>query len=394
MAQLLLLRGARQLLTLRGPSGVRRSSALRNLGIIEDGAVLIRDGLVAEVGTSRRVENLKEARNAIEIPVNGSLVMPGFIDPNLNVSLEGGSPELPRRRKSMSRFYEETLSLMRACLQHGTLTAEIKASSGISNVRSDVSVLRQLSKIGNNPVRMMRTWRISSLPDANGDPSKELRPILAVLIRRKLIQFLELTFDCARVLATQAFEPTLSEAAKLDIKLAWRGENLAALADFDSRLHIRTICCPSDMSPSDCSILANTSLITIFSPGKEVLDTPPSGNSARAFIDAGGALALSTGYDPWRAPNFSMQMVVALAVMRLGLTPEEAISAATVNAAHAAGCAHLTGTIEVGKKADIVVLEIPDYRELPRQFGMNHVSIAIRDGIPVINRTRSKVGAR
>ena len=85
-----------------------------------------------------------------------------------------------------------------------------------------------------------------------------------------------------------------------------------------------------------------------------------------------------------------MQMALALAVFRFGLSPEEAICAATINAAHALGCAHLTGSIEYGKQADILVMNASDYRELPRQYGINHVEMAIRQGTVVINRTRWK----
>ena len=85
-----------------------------------------------------------------------------------------------------------------------------------------------------------------------------------------------------------------------------------------------------------------------------------------------------------------MQMVVSLAVLRLRLTVEQAITAATINAAHALGRGGDIGTIEVGKRADLVVLNIPDYREIPRRLGINHVAMAIRDGNIVFNRVRSK----
>ena len=85
MRKVTLVRGARQLLTLRGPSGPRRGTDLRNLGIIQDGAVLIADGLIAEVGPSRRVENLALARGAEEIDASGCVVMPGFVDSDVHL---------------------------------------------------------------------------------------------------------------------------------------------------------------------------------------------------------------------------------------------------------------------------------------------------------------------
>jgi imidazolonepropionase len=85
-----------------------------------------------------------------------------------------------------------------------------------------------------------------------------------------------------------------------------------------------------------------------------------------------------------------MQISLALAVVRLGLTAEEAFSAATINSAYAAGRGDVTGSIEVGKHADLLLLNTPDYREVPSQFGVNHVDMAIRGGNVVLNRTRWK----
>jgi imidazolonepropionase len=88
-----------------------------------------------------------------------------------------------------------------------------------------------------------------------------------------------------------------------------------------------------------------------------------------------------------------MQMVVALAVLRLRLTVEQAIAATTVNAAYALGCANEVGTLEAGKRADLLVLNLSDYREIPRRIGVNQVLMAVRDGNFVINRKRAKAKA-
>ncbi len=392
MSQLMLLRGARQLLTLRGARGVRRGSTLQDLAVIEDGSVLIRDGFVAAVGTSRRIENLKEARNALEIPVNGTVVMPGFVDASLHLSLQNGSSEQSKKRKKTAEFYDETLSLMRACLQHGTLTADVKVSSDTGEMRSDPAVLRQITKIGNNPVRIIRTWRYSG-SSTTSHRSGEGGIVLGTLIRRKLIDSLELTLEASHVPEADDVHAYLSQATNIDLKLLWDGQSLDALADCLSRFHPRAISCPSTLSAEARAHLLKSSSTLVFWFGKEDFDAPRNTEPCgRALVDGGSAIALSTGYDAWRAPSFNMQMCLTLAVMRFGLTLEEAISAATVNAAYAAGCGHLTGSIEVGKKADILVLNIPDYREFPRQFGINHVGMAFRDGVPVMNRTRWKAG--
>src|SRR5258708_33992939 len=98
MRKITLIRGARQLLTLRGPSGPRRGADLRNLGIIQDGAGLIADGLITEVGPSRRVENLALARGAVEIDARGWVGMPGLVDSHIHVGrgAPAGAPTIPR----------------------------------------------------------------------------------------------------------------------------------------------------------------------------------------------------------------------------------------------------------------------------------------------------------
>ncbi len=388
MSQLILLRGAKQVLTLRGPSGARRGAALHDLGIIEDGSVLIRDGIIAAVGSTRRIENLKEARTALEIPATGRIVMPGFTDASLNLSLENAENSHKRRRAG--EFYDETLALLRACLQHGTLAADIKAAADGEHLHADVSVFRKLASIGSNPVRMIRSWRIHRVPPSEAGQSGEFEETLNVLTRRKLIHFVELTDEASRgcdetVLATL-------QAARLRIKLVWPGGAPEALSEVLDRLHPRTICCLANLSGDESRILANRNTIAVFATGRDVFEGPVA-TTPRQFVDAGGAIALSSGYDSTAAASFSMQMSVALAVVRLGLTPEEAFTAATINAAYAAGCAHLTGSLEFGKQADLLMLNVSDYRELPRQFGINHVDMAIRQGSIVLNRTRWKAAA-
>ena len=134
------------------------------------------------------------------------------------------------------------------------------------------------------------------------------------------------------------------------------------------RFRPTSICFVTNPTQDECDILAKSTTVGVFSTGKEVFEGP-GGDAVKNLADAGGAIALSSGYDSNSAATFSMQMSIALAVVRLGLTPEAALTAATINAAHAAGCAHLTGSLEHGKQGDILLMNVPDYRELPRQFG-------------------------
>ncbi len=377
------------MLSLRGPKGVRRGAALRELGIIDDGAVLIRDGRIAEVGSTRRIENLKDARNAIEIPANGRIVVPGFVDANLGLSLDTShSSHKPlRKRKSIEAFYEGSLSLLRSCLQHGTLTADVKAGVDEFDPALSLSMLRKLAQIGSNPIFITRTWHVSATFDER--QGEDLLPILTAAARKKLIGFVEFAAESGSAAHLKLLAAIAHSG--IGVKLAWPGGTAQELAlCLEQYVPLVTFCrAPAALSSVEIAHLAAAPGMTVLAVGKDVFEGPMS-RTAREMVDAGDAIALSSGYDSISAASHSMQMSLALAVFRLGLTVEEAWSASTINAAYAAGRGDSVGSIEVGKQADLLLLNAPDYREVPNQFGVNHVDMALRDGNIVLNRTRWK----
>lgn len=357
-----------------------------------DGSVLIRDGRIISVGPARRIENLKETRGAIEISAEGAVIMPGFVDSGMHLSLyqKHVSVGPPAKRRKMADFSDESLGLMRACLQHGTLNLQIKANAGTGDLRSDFSLLRQLAEIGNNPVGMVRTWRLTSPVISDPEAIGDLQGVLNMLAERKLAQFLELAPDCNEAFCRRIWE--MAAAHRMGVNLLWPGGPPGMLEELLVRSNPQAVWCPYALSDDECKLLSESRAITVFSPGGELLDGFGMDN-VRRLAASGAALALSSGYHAFDSPSFNMQMVIALAVLRLHLTVEQAITAATINAAHAIRRADDIGTIECGKRADLIILNIPDYREIPRRLGINHVAMAIRDGNIVFNRIHSKASA-
>jgi imidazolonepropionase len=98
------------------------------------------------------------------------------------------------------------------------------------------------------------------------------------------------------------------------------------------------------------------------------------------LIHAGVAVALGTNFNPWHTPSLNMQTAVSLACLRLGLTPAEALTAATVNAAHALNVSARVGSLELGKLADVLILNTADYRDVGYQLGTNLVDVVIKRG--------------
>ncbi len=389
LSQFTLLYGAKQLLTLHGLPGARRGSALQDLGIIENGSVLIEDGLICAVGPTRRIENLKQARDAAVIDVAGSLVMPGMTDPDFHVTYPAAESGGAVRSRRPGKIYEESLELLRACLQHGTLSAVLKASAEMSDFHSDLQVLRQLAKIGPKSVATVRTWQLNRAPNTD-DEYLDFQQTLLTLARKHLANSVSLSSSSLTEGAVPAWAAQLMDAG-LPLNLEWkgcRGHDLAALL---AVLQPRTVSCSSSLNAEEVSALSKSQAIAVFAPGTEI--GRATGTALRHLVDAGGAMALSSGYHPVFAPGFSMQMAVSLAIVQGGLSDEEAISAATVNAAYAAGRGGVVGTIEKGKRADLLVMTVPDYREIARQFGINHVGTVLRDGEVAFNRSRWKIVA-
>lgn len=389
MAQFTLLHGARQLLTLRGPSGARRGAALHDLGVIENGSVLLLDGLIHAVGPTRRIENLKQAKDALTLDVTGSIIMPGLVDPDFHITSAMGqdaSSSASSRTRRAARIYEQGMTLMRSCLQHGTMAAVLKASAERGDFHSDVSLLRLLDKIGTASVDIVRTWHVSRSPEA-GQDLEDFQNTLATLARRQLVDSVSISSG-AGICDKTSWLRQLSES-KLPINVNWAGGSLRALADMLTSLEPRSVACSSSLPEEQIQALASSPTVAVFAPGTELGGV--MGDAMRRLIDADGAIALSSGYHPVYAPGFSMQMAISLAIMQGGLSPEEAISAATVNAAWAAGRGHVAGTLEHGKRADILVMTVSDYRDIARQFGINHVGTVLRGGAIAFNRTRRRI---
>jgi imidazolonepropionase len=372
---------------LGGPESVRCGPALQSLSIIPDGSVLIEDGIIIEIGSSRRIENLKQARGAIEIDAHGSVVMPGFVDPSLRVALNTSLPGETRRPKRMGQLYDETLELLRSCVVNGTLTAELKGTAALEDYQSDVGVLRRLAKIGNNPVGTVRTWHLTRNPETPSEVG-DFCEILLRLARKDLIQFIDLTLDDDSRLSDVLLNGI--QNAGVGVKLSWAGSDPEIFSDVLHRLQPFSVFCLKPLSSSEIEAMKRYGGTVIFAPGRELGEAGLG--CARKAIDAGLKVALSSGYDAISYPAYSMPMAVSLATVYGHVTLEEAINAATINAAHAVGWGHVVGSLATGKRADILILNIPDYREIPRQFGINNVRMALRNGTVVMNRTGWKIG--
>jgi len=368
-----LIRGARQLLTLRGPAGPRRGADLRNLGIIQDGAVLIADGLIREVGPSRRLENLALARGAHEIDASGRVVMPGFVD--CHAHLAGGAPELsPRTIETLA------LRVLDQAVRHGTTAVEAKSGLGITDA-GELKILRAYASLRELPLTLVPTFVASTA-------GQDIERLLPVLRRRKLAEFAEIQCE------ERGFTPeqvcrflTLAREAGLGLKMSagyLSVTNTIAMAVEMGAVSVDGVV---DLTEHEAMLLSRSATIATEIPGALFHRGIARSAAARMLIDHGAAVALASGYHPCDCPSQNMQMTIALACRILQMTAAEAIAASTINAAYAMRREASIGSIESGKSADLLMLSVPDYRELPYHFGVNLVDLVMCRGALLVERS-------
>jgi imidazolonepropionase len=404
-----LVRGARQLLTLRGDSGPRRGAALRDLAIVPNGAVLIKDRIIVDAGPARRIEKLPEARRAREIDASGRVAMPGFVDSHTHLvfgrprlvdyemrlagasyaeiaAAGGGIQSSVKAVRGMSAAELETQARasLDAMARHGTTTVEAKSGYALDRA-GEIKTLRLLAKLNGDPLDIVPTYLGAHIPppEYRGNPEAYIDWMIAEMMplirRRKLARFVDVYCDDGAFTLDQSHR-YLDNARRLGFGLKIHAEQFASTgaARLAVELGATSVDHLEHASADDIRALAQSNTIATLLPGSVFHLGLRTYAPARALIEAGAAVALATDFNPGTSPTYSMQMVLSLACTEMRMSPAEAISAATINGAHAVGLAATVGSLEPGKQADLLILNVSDYRELPYYFGANNVHMTIK----------------
>lgn len=412
----MLIHSANQVLTLSGVP--QRGEQLGQLGIITDGAVLIRDGRVADMGKSENL--LGTYPDEARLDAAGRVVMPGFVDPHTHAMWVGDrSAEFEMRLQGKS--YLEILqagggilSTMRATrsaeiddlvadthprlnrmVSHGSTTIEVKTGYGLET-QSEIRMLAALLKLeslvrADIVITFLGAHAIP--PEYDGDPDsytdmlcKEMLPEVAHWWQAnapgKPLPFVDVFCE------TGAFN--LQQTRKIFGQVSMLGFPIKIHADeFDNlggaSLAVEFGAVSADhlvaTSPQDILALAKSDTVAVALPCTPFGLAEQHYTPAKAILEAGGLLALATDLNPGTAWCESMQFALALACRYMGLTPAQAIAAATINAAAAVSRSDVVGSIENGKQADLLILDVPDYRHLGYRFGTNLVYSVIKKGV-------------
>jgi len=413
LSQDLLLTGASQLLTLRG-SAARRGDSLSNLGLIKDGALLVRDGLIVGAGTRAEVEKLPEARGAEKIDLGGRVALPGFVDSHTHLvhaasraeeyelKIAGASyEEIARkgggilnsvkklRAATSEALKKRALAALRQFAAHGTTTVEAKSGYGL-DVASELKILRLHKELAaEQPLEIVSTFLGAHVvPEeyrkkANGTEQyiKLIEQNLLPEIGEKLAEFCDVFCDRGAFTVEQS-KRVLQAGRQWGLEPRMHAEQLSRTGAARLALLMRAASCDhlDQLNKSDIAALGKSETIATLLPGCNFHLGLKQYAPARALIDAGAIVSLATDYNPGTSPTLSMPMILSLACAQLRMTPAEAIAAATINAAHALRREKSVGSLEVGKQADIAVFEVADYREIPYYFGVSHCWMTVKRG--------------
>lgn len=384
---------------------------MRDIGLVRNGAVLINGGLICAAGPEKDVMRHPLAEKAREIEAGG-VVMPAFVDshthavfsePRLkdfSMRVEGASykeikaaggginSSLAAIRKQNPRdMTGQLLARAQKFLEYGTGAIEVKSGYGLS-LASELKMLRAVKNAGRKtPLEMIPTLLAahSVPPEFKGDAEKYLsyaiEKIMPAVAKEKLAVFADIF--CEKGYFSPAQTARYLRAAKSfgllpkahTEQLSNCGGTLSAArsgavsVDHADFINVRDL----------KALKASGTIVTLLPASNHYLGIekyPP----AKEIMAAGLPIALATDFNPGTAPCWNMQFVLSLACLRMKMTPEEALTAATINGACALRLSARLGTLEAGKQADIAVFEADDCRELCYYFGGNLNKLTIKKG--------------
>ncbi|MGF9797765.1 imidazolonepropionase [Brevibacillus agri] len=412
------IRHASQLATLAGGSSAPVTGARMNeLAIIEDGSVWLENGVIERVGTDDELASVyrERAHEAFVIDATGKLVTPGLIDPHthlvhagtrqneFNMRLNGATymeimnngggihaTTAATRQATHEELYAESKRRLDQFLLHGVTTVEAKSGYGLT-LEDELKQLEVAKKLHEeHPVDLVSTFmgahavprEYKETPDAFVDLVVE--QMIPEVARRKLAVFNDVF--CERGVFTPEQSRRILEAGMrhgllpkihADEIEPYEGAELAASLGAVSADHLLRA------SDRGIELMAEAGVIAVLLPGTAFFLMAESANG-RKMIDRGVAVAISTDCNPGSSPTVSLPLMMNLGCLKMGMTPAEVLTAATINAAHAIRCAHEVGSIEVGKKADIAIFDVPDFMTLQYRYGVNHVDTVIKQGTVVV----------
>ena len=376
---------------------------------------MVREGRIVAVGTRAQVEAGKDAKQAEKVDVGGRVILPGFVDSHTHLihaasraeeyeqKIQGASyEEIARKgggilnsvKKLRAASSEALKARARAALEefasYGTTTVEAKSGYGL-DVASELKILRLQHELNSEqPLEIVSTFLGAHVVPAeyrgkSDGPERYIRLLLEQMLPEVvsdgLAEFCDVFCDRGAFTRAQSRQ-ILSEAKQHGLVPRVHAEQLSRTGAAQLAVELGAASCDhlEQINAADIRALARSRTVATLLPGCDFHLGWKQYAPARKLIEAGAVVALATDYNPGTSPTVSMPMVLSLACTQLRMTPAEAITAATINAAYALRREKRVGSLERGKQADLAVFEVEDYREIPYYFGMQRCWMTVKSG--------------
>ena len=404
----------RELVTLAdGPAcGPRRAGAMAALGLVADGAVAVRGGRIVATGATDAITRDYRARD--ELDLSGYVVMPGFVDAHTHpvfaatreaefhqrcagadymaIAAAGGgilSSMRAVRAAPLSELAERTERHLWGFLAHGTTSVECKTGYGLSLADEEKSLLALQQAAASVPLTTRRTFLGAHEfpPEYRDDRDGYVRLLCEQMLPRlaPLADYCDVFAEPGVFDAAQS-ERVLAAARALGLRLRVHADEIQPMGG--AELAVRLGAASADhlgrISDAGIEALAASDTVGVLLPGTIFFLAKGHYAPARRMLDAGCAIALATDFNPGSCHTQSIPLVWSLACTQMKMTPEECIVATTINPAFSLQLDDQVGTLHAGKRADLVVLDLPSWRGVGYVFGGNPVVMTVKDGEPVV----------
>jgi len=389
---------ASQLVTLAGSTRPRTGKELSELAIIRDGGMLIRDGKVDIVGPSDEIE--KNARDAEIVDAGGRVVLPGFVDAHTHLVFAGNRLD-DFERRARGETYEQiakagggiwsTVEKTRAAsdvdllaqakkhanwfLKCGTTTVEAKSGYGLT-LDDELKILRVMRRLNQEmPLEIVPTFlgphAIPRAARADEYVDLVINEMLPRVASEKLAEFCDVFCERGYFDIEQS-RKILTAAKKLGLKLRMHVDQLSNFggAKLAAELNATTADHLEKTDEQGIAALKPAGVQPVLLPGSVYALGSTSYPKAREMIGAGLAVVIATDFNPGSSPTASMPMILSLACTQMKMSPAEAITASTINAAYSLGRGDKIGSLESRKLANFSIFDCEDHRELAYWFGL------------------------
>lgn len=412
----LLIINASELVTVAGGSQKPVTGRqMRELGIVRNGGLAVKDGKIVAVGKTAEVTKAFKAENIIN--ANGKTVLPGFVDPHTHLifagsredefqmriegasymeilSAGGGILKTVRetRRASVEKLVELGIETLNVMLEHGTTTAEAKSGYGLTT-KDELKILQVIQRVNQlHAVDVVPTFMGAHAlpPEFQGSTQAYVDLVVNEMIPRiaekNLAEFCDV-FCEKGVFGLEQSRRILAVGRNCGLKLKVHADEMSPLGGAELAADFGAASADHLLFASDEGIeaMAEKGVVAVLLPAAAFSLMSGHYADARVMINRGVAVALGTDLNPSCFAE-SQQLVVAFACHLMRLTPAEAIVAATINAAHAICRAGEIGSLEVGKKADVIVLDVPNHKFLGYCLGVNVVDKVVKNGRVVVDK--------